>query len=120
MEGTKHDQDKLPIDLIDSEFLEKLAEVLAFGAKKYARHNWRGGISYSRLIAASFRHLIAINKGEDVDLESKLDHVGHLACCIMFLSWMMDNRKDLDDRWKGVKNVNDIETHLIDQLKYIM
>lgn len=99
-EGLKYDEEKSPIDLVDSAFLEGVANVLAMGAKKYSRHNWRRGIAYSRLIAATYRHLGAINKGEDLDSESGLPHVHHLACCVMFLSWMMQNKPELDDRWK--------------------
>jgi hypothetical protein len=99
-EGVKYDSDKPRMDLLDADFLEGLAGVLTFGARKYAAHNWRGGISHSRLIAAAYRHLGAINRGEDTDPESGLAHVHHLACCVMFLSWMQTNRKDLDDRYK--------------------
>lgn len=99
--GIKHDQDKPPMDLIDNAFLIELSNVLGFGARKYAAHNWRGGINYSRLIAAAYRHLGAINSGEDIDPESGLSHAGHLACCVMFLSKMMQTRPDLDDRYKG-------------------
>jgi hypothetical protein len=99
--GVKFDQEKPRMDLIDSGFLEGLASVLGFGANKYAAHNWRQGIAYSRLIAAAYRHLAAINRGEDVDPESGLNHSYHLACCVMFLSNMMKTRPDLDDRWKG-------------------
>ena len=96
--GVKHDQEKLRVDLLDPLALEGLAAVLTFGAKKYAAHNWRGGISYSRLIGAALRHTFAILRGEDRDPESGLPHVDHLGCCWMFLSNMMKTRPDLDDR----------------------
>ena len=99
--GIKYDQDKSRIDLIDAEFLEGLGHVLRFGANKYAAHNWRSGIAYSRLIGAAYRHLGAINRGEDIDPESGLGHVYHLACCVMFLATMMKHHTDLDDRWKS-------------------
>ena len=98
--GTKYDKDKPPMALLDSDFLEEVARVLGFGAAKYASDNWRNGISYRRLISAAYRHLGAINKGEDIDPESNLPHTGHLGCCIMFLSWMGKNHPELDDRWK--------------------
>lgn len=98
--GTKHDQGKPPMALLDPEFLEGVARVLDFGAKKYAAHNWRNGLAYSRLISASYRHLGAINKGEDVDPETGELHAYHLGCTIMFLASMMKTRPDLDDRWK--------------------
>lgn len=98
--GLKYDNEKPPMALLDPEFLEGVARVLGFGANKYAADNWRNGISYRRLISAAYRHLGAINKGEDVDPESKLPHSYHLGCCVMFLASMMNTRPDLDDRWK--------------------
>lgn len=98
--GLKHDSDKSRMDLIDSEFLEGLGNVLKFGAGKYSAHNWRAGINSSRLIGAAFRHLSEINKGNDIDSESNLPHVDHLACCVMFLKWMLKHKPELDDRWK--------------------
>lgn len=100
--GTKYDGDKPRMDLLDTAALQGLADVLTFGAEKYAPHNWRNGINYSRLIAASLRHLTAVNSGEDIDPESGLLHIDHLACCVMFLSnYMHTGRKELDDRWKA-------------------
>lgn len=100
MSGVKNDQGKAPLDLLDPLALEGIAKVLEFGAQKYARHNWRGGLSYSRLIAALMRHLFAIIRGEDNDPESGLPHIDHVGCCWMFLSNMMKTRPDLDDRYK--------------------
>lgn len=101
--GLKLDSGKPPTDLLDPLALVGVANVLAFGANKYAAHNWRGGIKYSRLIAAALRHIFALMRGEDIDPESGLPHVDHLGCCWMFLSNMMKTRPDLDDRWKPSK-----------------
>jgi hypothetical protein len=101
--GKKYDADKSRTDLLDPDFLLGVGDVLGFGAKKYAAHNWRGGIVYSRLLGAILRHTLAIQKGEDLDPESGLPHSRHLGCCVMFLDWMMNNRKDLDDRFKNEK-----------------
>lgn len=95
--GTKYDQDKVRMDLLDADALEGLAKVLTFGAKKYAAHNWRGGISNSRLLAALLRHSFAIVKGETIDPESGLPHIDHVGCCWMFLSNNLKNRPDLND-----------------------
>jgi len=100
MSGVKHDAGKPPLDLLDPLALEGIAAVLAFGAKKYAAHNWRGGISYSRLIAALMRHLFAIIRGELNDPESGLPHIDHLGCCWMFLSNQMKTRPDMNDLYK--------------------
>lgn len=103
MTGIKHDKDKPRMELLDTVALESMAEVLTFGAQKYASHNWRGGIQYSRLIAAALRHILAYNNGEDLDVESSLSHIDHAACCLMFLSNMSHTRPDLDDRYTNAK-----------------
>lgn len=100
LSGRKDDSEKPRVDLLDPEWMEGTASVLAFGARKYAANNWRGGIHFSRLIAAALRHMFAIMRGEDKDPESSIPHIYHVSCCVMFLSWMMTHRKDLDDRWK--------------------
>ena len=104
--GLKYDNEKPRIDLVDAEFIEGLGQVLGFGARKYAPHNWRNGINASRLIAAAYRHLGAINKGEDIDEESGLPHVYHAGCCLQFLAWTLAHRPEFDDRYKGITNDN--------------
>ena len=101
----KYDGEKPRMDLLDAQALEGLAAVLTFGAKKYAAHNWRKGITTSRLLAALLRHTFAIMRGEDIDPESKLPHIDHVGCCWMFLSHGMKNplHKHLDDRYKDIK-----------------
>lgn len=98
MSGRKDDQDKPPMSLLDRFALEQIAKVLQFGAKKYAKHNWRKGLEFSRLLDAALRHILAFADGEDNDPESGLSHIAHAGCCIMFLLWMQKNRPDLDDR----------------------
>lgn len=101
--GVKFDQGKPRMDLLDATALEGLAEVLTFGANKYAAHNWRGGLHYSRLMAALLRHTFAIQRGERIDPESGLPHVDHIGCCWMFLSNMMKTRPDMDDLYENSK-----------------
>lgn len=98
-QGVKFDADKPRMDLLDAYALEQLSLVLAFGAKKYAAHNWRKGISKTRLIAAALRHLFAYLRGEDKDPETGLSHAAHAMCCCMFILGL-EHRADLDDRFK--------------------
>jgi hypothetical protein len=103
----KFDSEKTRVDLLDPLALEGLAKVLTFGAGKYAPDNWRGGVSYSRLIAALLRHLFAIMRGEDDDPESGLPHIDHLGCCWMFLSNHMKEHKNMDNRYSTKMKVKD-------------
>lgn len=96
----KFDGDKLPLHLLSTEAMNQTAAVLAFGAEKYAAHNWRKGFVWSRPLAAAMRHITAFNAGEDRDPESGLSHLAHAACCIMFLLEFEKTHQHLDDRYK--------------------
>lgn len=98
--GIKHDSNKPPLDLLTLEFLTGTANALAFGAAKYGRHNFKGGIDHSRLIAAALRHINQYNAGEDNDPESGESHLSHAAASLNMLMWMVANRPELDDRYK--------------------
>lgn len=110
--GLKFDTDKSRMDLIDGEAMEELAKVLTFGAKKYAEHNWRKGITLSRLLAALLRHAYAILRGEDTDEETGLPHAAHAMCCCMFLLWTMKHRRDMDDRFKHEMTASEVASRM--------
>jgi hypothetical protein len=99
-QAIKFDQDKLPLHLLSTEAMNQTAAVLAFGAQKYAEHNWREGFAWSRPLSAAMRHITAFNAGEDRDPESGLSHLAHAACCIMFLLEFEKTHPHLDDRFK--------------------
>jgi hypothetical protein len=62
------------------------AEVLAFGAKKYADNNWQHVPNGpARYLSALFRHLYAYQNGELEDIETGLSHLTHSACNLCFL-----------------------------------
>lgn len=98
--GIKHDGGKPPLDLVSNEAMLRIAEVMDMGKRKYGAHNWRGGIEWSRVLAAGLRHLMAFTSGEDKDPESGLSHLAHAGCCIHFLLEYEKYHKDLDDRYK--------------------
>lgn len=98
--GIKHDDGKLPMHLLDRTALTQMVAVLQHGQLKYGAENWREGISYTRLISATMRHIHALNDCEDVDIESGQLHAAHAMCNLMFLIWMMYYRSDMDDRWR--------------------
>jgi hypothetical protein len=97
--ANKFDGGKTRFELVDPLALKGLADVLEFGAKKYAVDNWRKGFPFTRIIASLERHLNAIKAGEDVDPESGLPHIDHVGCNWMFLSFFMKKMPELDDRW---------------------
>ncbi len=98
--GKKHDKGKPRVDLLPSRGLIEIAKVLGFGASKYAPHNWRGGMAWSRLIGAILRHILAYNEGEDFDKETGLSHLAHAGADILFLLEYEATHKAQDDRWR--------------------
>lgn len=101
--GAKNDNnylEKPPLDLVTLEFLEETAKALGFGAEKYGRHNFKGGIEHSRLLAACLRHVNQYNAGQDNDPESGLSHLAHAAASLNMLVWMVKNKPELDNRYK--------------------
>ncbi len=101
--GYKHDGGKVPLHLLSTIALNRTAEVMAFGAQKYATNAWRAGMDWSRLIGAALRHITAFNGGEDADPESGLSHLAHAACCIMFLLEYEETFPEGDDRYNSFK-----------------
>lgn len=102
-EGRKDDSGKSPMHLIAPELLDLTAEVLAHGAEKYAPRNWEKGMAWHRPFAALMRHMWAWWRGEERDPETGLSHLGHAACCLMFLIAYQDRGIGADDRPKLVK-----------------
>lgn len=98
----RYDDGKINWSLVPFEALEGMAEVLTFGAKKYASWNWTegGGFSYIRVINSCLRHLFAFMRGEDKDPESGLSHISHAQCNLLFLAYYIRDKKKFnkDDR----------------------
>jgi hypothetical protein len=109
VEGRKDDKGKLPLHLLPPEMLEAVAEVLDFGASKYAPRNWELGMDWSRPYAALLRHMLAWWGGEDKDPETGLSHLAHAGCCIGFLITYERRNAGRDDRPRHEKSDADIE-----------
>ena len=82
---TKHDSEKPRTELLPPTALVEVSKVLAHGAEKYEAHNWRQVDDRERYTGACLRHLLAHMSGEDVDPDSGLPHLAHLACNALFL-----------------------------------
>lgn len=98
--GLKFDSQKPDLSLIPGHVILELGNVLTMGKMKYGAHNWREGISYSRIISAAMRHMAAIQDGEDIDPESGCYHAAHIMANMAFLLEFYRDRFDLDDRFK--------------------
>lgn len=99
-QGVKDDSGKLRYDLMPYDALEEVLKILAYGAARRGERNWEQGIAYSRVFAASQRHLACwFQKSEQFDSESQLSHLAHAACNILFLlAYELRKVPGLDDR----------------------
>ena len=61
------------------------ADVLGYGARKYAPGNWCKGMPWSVPLGCAVRHLLAEIEGETFDGETGLPHRAHAICNVMFL-----------------------------------
>lgn len=93
--GTKHDDDKVRMELLPPDSLWLVASAFTFGAQKYAAFNWAKGIARGRLCGALLRHVFARMRGERNDPESGLPHLAHAGCCL--LMWLSHDLRNLGD-----------------------
>lgn len=101
-EGSRYNQGKLPVGLVPPEAIKGMAEVLDFGAQKYAPRNWEKGMSWTQTYESLMRHLLAWFQGEDRDPESGLLHLHHVLCNAAFLTTFNARGIGTDDRPKLV------------------
>ncbi len=62
------------------------------------------GFEYERLIGSSLRHLTAFARGEDLDPDSGLQHMAHLATNALFLLDYQLNGFGIDNRFNYRKD----------------
>lgn len=92
--GRKDDSNKPRYSLLPTGTINQVVQVLEHGANKYEVGNWqRVPDSRNRYYDAAMRHIDAWWNGEKLDEESKLPHLAHAICCLLFLMWF-DNKGD--------------------------
>ena len=97
---------KTPLGLIPPHAMEQTAWVHKLGADKYGPWNWREtGVCASTYVNAILRHLNAWRDGEDLDPESGISHLAHVACSANILMDAEYCGKLQDDRNKAQKHV---------------
>lgn len=96
--SVRHNEGKLPIDLVPTSAIMAMASVLNYGKSKYDKRQWEKGNHYSVPYASIMRHLLAFWDGEDLDPESNLPHVEHIIMNAAMLVEYYKKYKKLDDR----------------------
>jgi hypothetical protein len=95
-EGRKDDNDKIRMDLLPFEALEAVAKVLTFGAKKYTDNGWKTlENAGSEKLGALLRHLSKHLRGIELDEESGLSHISHMAANALMLVYFEEKKNVL-------------------------
>ncbi len=100
-QGVKYDSGKLRFDLLAVKPLEQIVEIYTHGAVKYEDNNWRKGLSWGRVFAATMRHLWAWWRGQDRDEDSGLSPLAHAAWGCLTLMEYERTHPEMDDRVKS-------------------
>ena len=91
--GLKYDAGKLRYDLVPPHVIKAIADVLTYGADKYAPNSWQTvSNGETRYTAAMMRHFEAYREGEELDPETGKSHLSHCLCNLAFLLWFQQNR----------------------------
>jgi len=98
--ATKNDDGKPMLALIPPHAILEIGKAMTYGANKYGKYNYLGGLSYIRLLSALLRHTVAFLRGEDNDPESGLSHLSHAGASIAMLIETSVQHPELDDRFK--------------------
>jgi hypothetical protein len=106
MSGKKYDLGKSMMGLLPFEALRAVGDVLTYGAQKYAAHNWRKGMKWSRVQDAMLRHYERFSLGEERDPDTGMLHTAHLACNALFLLAYQLQGLGEDDRWVDGQDYN--------------
>lgn len=100
---------KVPLGLIPPHAMEQTAWVHKLGSEKYGIFNWRRtGVCASTYVNAILRHLNAWRDGEDLDPESGISHLAHVACSCNILMDAEYCGKLQDDR-NTTRQCNEVE-----------
>lgn len=92
--GKRFNSGKPQLSYLPLDYLTDCANVLQFGAEKYSRNGFRTGFKETSILDSMLRHIAALQRGEIIDPESGLPHIGHIQCNALFLG-NPNNEKDI-------------------------
>lgn len=97
-----YDNGKAPLAYIPWAAVREMAQVQAYGHKKY--HDWnnyRKGMEVGRNLSCAIRHIAEFMDGTDLDAESGRSHLAHAMCRLAFVLQNQADGTAIDDRYKG-------------------
>lgn len=97
-----YDDGKPPLAMLPLKALREVALVQLYGAEKYGEFfNYRKGMEVGRNASCAMRHIAAYMDGEDLDPESRRNHIAHAACRLLFILENLAEGTAIDDRYSG-------------------
>ena len=104
--GTRHNNGKLRWRNFPKFLIRPVIEVAHFGETKYKTFNFLKGLSVMDTLDSLDRHRDAIDDPNlsDYDEESQCHHLAHIAWNALVALYMIHNRPELDDRYRGDNN----------------
>lgn len=103
IEAVKFNDGKPRISLVleCNEAVAGAAEAMEYGSGKYGRKNFMqgDGLPLTELADAALRHLSSWLSGEEIDIESGVDHIDCFVASALMLS-QLDKTRSNDDRVK--------------------
>jgi hypothetical protein len=102
MKAIKNDLNKPNLGLIPPKAIFGIGRALDYGSKKYHDYNYKtgSGLDWIRVYSALLRHLQAWIDNEDLDPESKLNHLDHVGACSVMLMDLVYSNIGKDTRFK--------------------
>lgn len=87
--------------------IKPLAEVAHYGESKYEIFNFLKGGDQLQYLDCIDRHLDAYTdpKQDDLDPESKVSHLAHVAWNALVAIYMLENYPELDSRFKSTRDL---------------
>lgn len=104
-QGLRFNSGKIRYDLLEPFAIEQLAKVFTKGAEKYAPNNWLKGLPWTDVTASLKRHLAEFEKGIDIDEETKLLHMAHVAWNALAIVSYYKHCPQFDNRRHNYLNV---------------
>ena len=97
---SRYNNNKPQLSMVPASLYRATARALEYGAAKYARDDWRQGGDWTMLLDCLLRHIVDFTEGKDLDEESGLSVVDHIAANVAFLAEFVEKGMGNDNRWK--------------------
>lgn len=105
--ASTHDEGKPPLADLPWKALRQVAQVMAYGGRKYDKDNWRKGLEVRRNCSCAIRHIADYLDGQNNDPESFANPLAHAVCRLLFILETTESGTSIDDRYRPAEPIPD-------------